>query len=423
MNRRITRLTVGLAVAFAVLVVQLTNLGYFSADELRRHEFNQRAVTSFGAPRGAIVSADGETIAPALDPTEAEPRPMRTYPHGPLYAHTAGYFALIPGVVGGLERHYNAELSGSATDIAIDELADLFRDAHRVGDLNLTLHHGVQLTARAALGDWDGSVVVVAPATGEILALWSRPSFDPNKVEARAPDSPTTISRMPAARAYRHHYGLFGATTSGAASADLLAGASRASGLTGIDLPGEPVTVAASSGVPLTPLQLAMAAASVANGGVRMRPHVVHSVGVRTTMMHPDGGQPAVTGALPATKPQTAGRLFETADASALLARMAAQAQQASITLAPADGVEIPAAIASGLLADPGGSSSTRTGSWAVLVAPPDAPTVAVAVVIEPDTTLDVAEPQGGGTLATMIAATAAEATLALRAVSDPDRP
>ncbi len=421
MNRRITRLTVGLAVAFAVLVVQLTNLGYVSAEQLHRHEFNQRAVTAFGAPRGAIVSADGETIAPALNPTETEPLPTRTYPHGPLYAHTAGYFALTPGVVGGLERHYNAELSGSATDIAIDELADLFRDAHRVGDLNLTLHHGVQLTARAALGDWDGSVVIVVPATGEILALWSRPSFDPNRLETQAPDSPTTISRMPPASAYRRHYGLAGATSSDAASADLLAGASRASGLTGIDLPGEPGTVAAGAGVPLTPLQLAMAAASVANGGVRMRPYVVHSVSVRTTMQ-PDGGQPASTGALPATRPQTAGRLFETDDASALLAQMAAQARQSSISLAPTDGVEIPAAIASGLLRDPA-ASSTRTGSWAVLVAPPNAPTVAVAVVIEPDTTLDVAEPQGGGTLATMIAATAAEATLALRAVSDPDRP
>ena len=420
MNRRITRLTVGLAVAFAVLVVQLTNLGYVSAEQLRRHEFNQRAVTAFGAPRGAIVSADGETIAPALNPTEAEPLPTRTYPHGPLYAHTAGYFALTPGVVGGLERHYNAELSGSATDIAIDELADLFRDAHRVGDLNLTLHHGVQLTARAALGDWDGSVVIVVPATGEILALWSRPSFDPNRLETQAPDSPTTISRMPPASAYRRHYGLAGATSSDAASADLLAGASRASGLTGIDLPGEPGTVAAGAGVPLTPLQLAMAAASVANGGVRMRPYVVHSVGVRTTM-HPDADQPAGVGALPATMPQAAGRLFETDDASALLARMTAQARRASISLAPADGIELTAAIASGLLTDP--TSSTRTGSWAVLLAPADAPTVAVAVVIEPDATLDDAEPQGGGTLAATIAATAAEATLALRAVSDPDRP
>ena len=101
---------------------------------------------------------------------------------------------------------------------------------------------------------------------------------------------------------------------------------------------------------------------------------------------------------------------------------MAAQARQASISLTPADGVELTVAITSGLLTDPT-SSSTRTGSWAVLLAPADAPTVAVAVVIEPDSIGDVAEPQGGGTLATMIAATAAEATLALRAVPDPDRP
>ena len=420
MSRRITRLTIGLAVAFAVLLVQLTNLGYFSADELRRHELNQRAVTAFGAPRGAIMTADGETIALALNPTEAEPWPMRTYPHGPLYAHTAGYFARRPGA-GGLERHYNAELSGSAADIAIEGMADLFRDTARVGDLNLTLHHGVQLTARAALGDRDGAVVVVAPTTGEIMALWSRPSFDPNKVEALAPDPPAMTSSPPSARAYQHHYGLTASQPADTASADLLAGASRAQGPTGVDLPGEPDAIAAVSGTPLTPLQLAMAAASLANGGVRMRPYVVRSVSGRTPT-HADGGQPTGAGVSRAATPQTAGRLFETADAATLLARMAVQARQASISLTPADGVELTAAIASGLLTDPT-SSSTRTGSWAVLLAPADAPTVVVAAVIEPDAVLGVAEPRGGGTLATMIAATAAEATLALRAVSDPDLP
>ena len=420
MSRRITRLTIGLAVAFAVLLVQLTNLGYFSADKLRRHELNQRAVTAFGAPRGAITTADGETIALALNPTGAEPWPMRTYPHGPLYAHTAGYFARRPGA-GGLERHYNAELSGSAADIAIEGMADLFRDTARVGDLNLTLHHGVQLTARAALGDRDGAVVVVAPTTGEIVALWSRPSFDPNKVEALAPDPPAMTSSPPSARAYQHHYGLTASQPVDTAGADLLAGASRALGPTGIDLPGEPDAIAAVSGTPLTPLQLAMAAASLANGGVRMRPYVVRSVSGRTPT-HADGGQPTGAGVSRAATPQTAGRLFETADAATLLARMAVQARQASISLTPADGVELTAAIASGLLTDPT-SSSTRTGSWAVLLAPADAPTVVVAAVIEPDAALGVAEPRGGGTLATMIAATAAEATLALRAVSDSDLP
>lgn len=414
MNRRITRLTVWLAVAFAVLLVQLTNLGYFSADRLRHHELNRRAVEAIGAPRGAIVSADGETIAPALNPTEAEPSPIRTYPHGPLYAHTAGHFTLRSGA-GGLERHYNSELSGSATDVAIEGLADLFRDAHRIGDLNLTLHHGVQLTARAALGDRDGAVVVVVPATGEVVALWSRPSFDPNNVDALAPDPPATTIGLPPARAHRRHYGLTAETAPGATSADLLAGARQALGPTGIDLPGEPDAAAAFSGVPLTPLQLALAAAAVANDGVRMRPYVVHRVDAR-----PTGSEPSTLDAFAETTPRDAGRLFETASAAGLLARMAAQAQQASINLDPADGVEVSAAIAAGRLVDSTGGI-TQTGNWAVLLAPADAPTVAVAVLIEPDAALDVGDSQGGGTLATMIAATAAEAALALRAVPQPD--
>jgi len=46
-----------------------------------------------------------------------------------------------------------------------------------------------------------------------------------------------------------------------------------------------------------------------------------------------------------------------------------------------------------------------------------------VAVLIEPDATLDIGNGRGGGTLATMIAATAAEAALALRAVPESDLP
>jgi len=82
----------------------------------------------------------------------------------------------------------------------------------------------------------------------------------------------------------------------------------------------------------------------------------------------------------------------------------------------------LPAAIANGRLADPS-EAGTRAGSWAVLLAPADAPTVAVAVLIEPDAALDIGNGRRSDTLATMIAATAAEATLALRAVPDSDRP
>ena len=432
MRGRIGRLAVALAAGFAVLLVQLTNLGFVSADGLRRHELNTRAAAAaVGEARGAITSADGEALALRIGHDAAGPDLLRTYPHGPLYAHIVGYLGPAAGA-GGVERSYDGELSGASVGIAVRELTDLFADSDRVGDVVLTVSHGVQLTARAALGDRDGAVVVVDPATGAVVAMWSRPSFDPAALVSLEPGADPAGRKPPAARAYQHHYALRADETAGTAGADVLEGARRDLGATGIDLPGEPdgasrtgtgIGTDDTAWVQLTPLQLALAAASVANGGVRMRPYVAHRVDSRSA---DDESSTAAgsTGRSAVTAPRDAGRFFEAADATGLLAGMAAAAQDASVSLAPADGIEHGAAIATGRLADPTGAGP-RMGQWAVLLAPADAPAVAVAVLIEPDAALDIAGPQGGGTLATMIAATTAETALALRAVTqpDPDRP
>lgn len=427
MNRRVIRLTLALAAGFAVLLVQLTNLGFVSADRLRQHELNRRAAAAaIGNARGAITSLDGETLAPSISPGDNnDPPVLRTYPHGPLYAHIVGYLGAEAGATG-VERSYDSELSGTTIGISVRELTDLFADSGRVGDIVLTLNHGVQLTARAALGDRDGAVVVIDPATGAVVAMWSRPSFDPGALVSPAASAERAVAGLPAARAYQRHYALRVSESLSTAAVELLDGARQEPGSTGIDLPGEPdgadpddpvIDDGDVEPVRLTPLQLALAAASVANDGIRMRPHVVHRVDIRST----EGEASAPDTSVEST-PGDAGRLFSEADAAGLLARMMAEAQQASIKLEPADGVELAAASAVGWLGDPTGDSA-RLGGWAVLLAPADAPTVAVAVLIEPDASLDIGDQRGGGTLATMIAATAAEAALALRAGPQPDRP
>ncbi|WP_419907989.1 penicillin-binding transpeptidase domain-containing protein [Candidatus Poriferisodalis sp.] len=418
MSRRIARLAVVLGAGFIVLLVQLSNIGYFSAESLRQHDFNRRAAAAaLGQARGAITSADGETIAPAIDPDALGARRLRTYPHGPLYAHVAGYLAPEAGA-DGLERSYDAELSGRAADIALRDVSDLFADSDRIGDLGLTVHHGVQLTVRAALGDRDGAVVVVHPQTGAILALWSRPSFDPNIVDGLMPDGPALATGLPDARAYQRSYVLTADAASGASGETLLQRASTQPAATGIDLPGEPDAIAQLDGVTLTPLQLALAAAAVANEGVRMRPHVVHQIKARAPGAG-TGDAAASADVVQEVAASSIDSLFEPDEAASLLQAMTSAAEQVPIRLVLTDGVEVAAAVAGGA-AGSVGDLGGPAGSWAVLLAPADGPTVSVAVLIEPDAALDVGDPQGSGTLATMIAATAAEAALALRAVPTP---
>lgn len=416
MTRRIARLAVVLGAGFVVLLVQLTNIGYFSAESLRQHDLNRRAAAAaLGQTRGAITSADGETIAPAIDPDALGTLRLRSYPHGPLYAHVAGYLAPQAGA-SGLERSYDAELSGRAADIALRDVSDLFADSDRIGDLRLTLHHGVQLTARAALGDRDGAVVVVHPRSGAILALWSRPSFDPNIVDELMPDGPALRPGIPAARAYQRSYVLTAGAAFGASGDALLQRAGARPAATGIDLPGEHDAVAQREEVTLTPLQLALAAAGVANEGIRMRPYVVQQISARASGT---AAAEASSDAVGDVAESSIGSLFEPDEAASLLRAMSSAATQVPIRLVLTDGSEAHAAIASGAarsVDNVGGPA----GSWAVLLAPAESPAVAVAVLIEGDATLDVGDPQGSGTLATMIAATAAEAALALRAVPAP---
>ena len=153
-----------------------------------------------------------------------------------------------------------------------------------------------------------------------------------------------------------------------------------------------------------------------------MRPQVVSRVDARPAGHSARDGSPAPYASI-ATTSREAERLFDVAEAADLLTRMAAEAQHASVTLEQPDGAELPAAVATGSVidaaTDPAPDAAigeARAGEWAVLLAPARAPTIAVAVLIEPDAALDITEHQRGGTLATMIAATTAEAALALLA-------
>jgi len=62
----------------------------------------------------------------------------------------------------------------------------------------LTIDRRIQEICEQALGPRSGSVVVLKPATGEILALVSYPSFDPNLFFA--PDSSRTSRACPPTR-------------------------------------------------------------------------------------------------------------------------------------------------------------------------------------------------------------------------------
>ena len=136
-----------------------------------------------------------------------EPQFVRHYPLGSLTAHSVGYVSEInrdeldalsdddkenyggTNHIGktGIERTYEDFLHGTVGYEIVEKnnRGQVMRYLDRtdpVAGKNVTLHMDAQLqrAAEEALGEFRGAVVAIEPATGGILAMVSKPGFDPN---------------------------------------------------------------------------------------------------------------------------------------------------------------------------------------------------------------------------------------------------
>jgi penicillin-binding protein 2 len=128
--------------------------------------------------------------------------PRRSYPLGPTLAHLLGYVGeaspddlqhdaryRMGDMLGksGLEKRWEPFLRGvnGGQQVEVDSVGRKLRVLREVeevpGDIvKLSIDLDLQQATTAALGDRDGSVVVLDPNSGEILAYVNHPSFDPN---------------------------------------------------------------------------------------------------------------------------------------------------------------------------------------------------------------------------------------------------
>ena len=179
MNRQLRRLALGLLVCFTVLFVRLNVLQTVQAGSLKRRPDNTREVIrDFTRARGTIYSADNKVLAESV-PSNDRYELQRRYPLGELFSHPVGYFSLKYGT-SEVESQTNDVLTGRTPQQQLRGLGNLFSSKVNTGDVYLTLRADLQQVAKDALGDKEGSVVLLDPKTGAIFAMWSNPGFDPN---------------------------------------------------------------------------------------------------------------------------------------------------------------------------------------------------------------------------------------------------
>ncbi|OUP63755.1 peptidoglycan glycosyltransferase [Drancourtella sp. An177] len=129
--------------------------------------------------RGEIRDKDGNILAQTKENEDGTQ--TREYPYGDLYAHVIGYAEKGKS---GLESTENFTLLHSSASF-LDRIVNEFRDQRNPGDnVFTTLDTNLQQAAYNALGNNKGAVVAIEPDTGKILAMVSKPTFDPNTIVA-----------------------------------------------------------------------------------------------------------------------------------------------------------------------------------------------------------------------------------------------
>lgn len=136
------------------------------------------------AVRGRILARDGQVIASTEQQDDGTKR--RSYPESSA-AYLAGFYSPLLYGTNNLEAAYDDYLTGQNGGNPVYEWLDNVLHRPTQGyDVTLTLDLALQEKADQLLGDEHGAAILMDAKSGEILAMASKPSFDPNQLYANS---------------------------------------------------------------------------------------------------------------------------------------------------------------------------------------------------------------------------------------------
>jgi len=177
-NKKIIHVLILLCFMFLSIVVYLTYFEVFKKDKILTNSYNRRQwIQEDTTLRGSILDRNGVVLA---NSTSDGKKQERVYPFGGLYSQVIGYNSRAYGK-SLLEAQYNNDLLNISGLAPVLNLKNKLTGDQKTGNnLYLTLDNNLQVKANQLMGDRNGAVVVMRPKTGEILAMVSKPDFDPN---------------------------------------------------------------------------------------------------------------------------------------------------------------------------------------------------------------------------------------------------
>lgn len=458
MNKRIKWATVIFGILFMIQLGYLTWLELHGKDAFIASSYNQRLqIQNTQVKRGDIYDAEGIVLAKSAF---SDGQYTRHYPYGSLYAHVIGYHSKQYGTTQ-LESRFNTFLMPDQNNLfhqlaTYIEQKDMVGD-----NLYLTIHHKLQEKAKSLLGNNRGAVVALNPQTGEVLAMVSTPDFDPNEAALQTqwqnlienPESPllpravnglyppgSTFKVVTSVSAFENGLEGFTINDNGAVKIDgktfknagdkayglidlskaltyssnvyfaslseqlgdkaLVATAEKVgfNGVIPFDLPVSPsriesdsmsaTTLAATAigqgKLQVTPLQMALVASGIANKGRVMTPYLVDKITDQSGVV------------LKKTKPTEAFRWTSETYAKNIQDMMVRVVTEGTGKKASVNNVKIAGKTGTAQFEDPN-TETALTHGWFIGYAPAESPEIAIAVLLENQTT-------NGGVNATVLA-------------------
>ncbi len=163
---------------FFVMIIYSIFFTSSEAESIAESPYNPRNATD-RAPdvrRGTIYANDGTVLA--TTEVDEDGKEVRKYPEANLFSLVVG---MSRGVGSGVEGGANTELTTSTSKQEVEKTEGQTSAEYYGDSVYTTLDPELQKAAYDALGDYHGAVVAVDTQTGEVLAMVSKPDFDPNE--------------------------------------------------------------------------------------------------------------------------------------------------------------------------------------------------------------------------------------------------
>ena len=178
-NKRVIHILIAICLLFFTLISYLTYFELFTRNTVVNNSYNKRLWEKENeTERGNIYDRNGVLLAKnVMSGDNSE----RVYPYGSLYSHVIGYNSRTYGR-SLIEAEFNNYLLNSNELSSVFDLKYKLTGAKKSGNnLYLTINHKLQAKAKELLAGKTGAVIAINPKTGEILAMVSKPDFDPNE--------------------------------------------------------------------------------------------------------------------------------------------------------------------------------------------------------------------------------------------------